>query len=252
MSQLLQEISYSLPTNGPAAFWDFYALNYLWFRLGGGHEEMYGGKFHPGQIPNVRRQEVIEELFERCSRKLLKELTAYLFEAAVKEFHNYVIRSDYRYYTNQELVNKLSAYADEALFAEESYDEYDADKFYKIVGPKMNAFGISLQNIHETFSRIKWEDEYGGKVWSKIIELALEITKKQEGMPLKDVVKYIDIIYDTQHNTGSILNKGKWEVLNTDLDKRHDIRDIKEFLPHVTHVVKALILNSMPYFNRTK
>jgi hypothetical protein len=250
MKKLLKEISYTLPANGPAAFWDFYALNYLWFRIGGGHESMYGGKFYPGKIPSIKRQEIIDEVFDRCARKLLKELTIYLFQAAVKEFHNYPDRSEFRNYDDMVLRNKLANYENFARFADITYEDDDADAFYSKVINNLNAYKISINDIKRTFADIKWENQYGGKIWAEIINVALEITKKQNGLPLKDVVGYIDKIYDMQHNTGSILNKGKWEVLNTDLDKRHDIRDIKEFIPLVTPVVKALIINSLSYFDK--
>jgi hypothetical protein len=250
MKKLLTEISYTLPTNGPAAFWDFYALNYLWFRIGGGHESMYGGKFHPGKIPSIKRQEIINEVFDRCARKLLKELTIYLFQAAVKEFHNYPSRSEFRSYDDVALRNKLSNYENFAIFADISYEDDDADVFYNRVINNLNAHKISIKDIRKTFADITWENQYGGKIWAKIIDIALEISNKQNTLPLKDVVGYIDKIYDMQHNTGSILNKGKWEVLNTDLDKRHDLQSIKEFIPRVTPVVKALIMNSLPYFDK--
>lgn len=246
---LLKEINYNLPNNGPFAFWDFYALNYLWFRIGSGHESMYDGKFHPGKIPNIKRQEIIDETFDKCARKLLKELTIYLFQAAVKEFHNYPDRSEFRNYDDMILRNKLAYYENYARTADTVFEDYDADKFYYKVINQMNYHKITLNDIRSTFDKIPWEQSYGGKIWAKIIDVAIEISKKQNGLPLKDVVGYIDKIYDMQHNTGSILNKGRWEVLNTDLDKRHDIRNIREFLPHVTPVVKALISNSLSYFD---
>lgn len=52
--------------------------------------------------------------------------------------------------------------------------------------------------------------EYGGKRWGKATELLIKL---KESKSIKDDIFFIDQIFDLQHNTGFILNKGPFITL---------------------------------------
>lgn len=54
----------------------------------------------------------------------------------------------------------------------------------------------------------KWCDEYGGKLWANAAELALQYPQST-----KDKVLWLDRLFDMQHNTGHLLNKTDFKVL---------------------------------------
>jgi hypothetical protein len=71
--ELLNEVIYRLPNDGTKAFFDFYSLNWLWFRIGSGYEEYYKKGFHPGKIASYKRQQVIDDVFDKCARELVRD-----------------------------------------------------------------------------------------------------------------------------------------------------------------------------------
>jgi hypothetical protein len=67
---------------------------------------------------------------------------------------------------------------------------------------------------------------------------------------IEDMVGVIDHIYDLQHNTGALLNKGGMYIPPEDLDRRAKITHIARYLPHVSPLIKRLILRVLGYVSK--
>lgn len=52
-----------------------------------------------------------------------------------------------------------------------------------------------------------WHDFFGGVAWKVACDLYLKLEKAYTNYNIKDMVYYLDRIFDHEHNTGSILNK---------------------------------------------
>lgn len=75
--------------------------------------------------------------------------------------------------------------------------------------PFINRENFRLKKCLIIFSdHRKWVHAYGGKVWAKACELALESPQT-----LKDKILWLDRLFDMQHNTGHLLNKTDFKVL---------------------------------------
>jgi hypothetical protein len=64
-----------------------------------------------------------------------------------------------------------------------------------------------------------WYDEYGGPLWAKAAEMMMENPRS-----VKDKMFWIDRVFDMQHNTGHILNKSRFKVL----EQEWNITDMEE------------------------
>jgi transcription antitermination factor NusG len=54
------------------------------------------------------------------------------------------------------------------------------------------------------FTGLRWSASYGGEAWANIADAWLKLNK---AISDKDIITYVDHIYDLQHNTGTVLNK---------------------------------------------
>ena len=72
-----------------------------------------------------------------------------------------------------------------------------------------------------------WYQDYGGPLWAKAAEMMMENPRS-----LKDKMFWTDRVFDMQHNTGHILNKSRFKVLEqewniTDMEDRASALDYR-------------------------
>lgn len=121
-------------------------------------------------------------------------------------------------------------------------EEYINPKKVKKVYAAINKAGITLDDIEKAYNRVPWGGAYGGPKWGAGAVALLKLAHAKKNLSTEDMNHIIDHIYDLQHNTGSLLNKGPMYIDDTDLNRRYKITDVARFIPFVSPVVKNLIL----------
>jgi len=135
--------------------------------------------------------------------------------------------------------NKLT----EQLLTEE---EINPKKIKKVMAAMKKA-DITLDDIEKSYNYIPWGGGYGGPKWGAGALALLKLMEARKTMDVEGLNSIIDHIYDLQHNTGALLNKGPMYVEDEDLNRRYKIRHIARFLPHVSLVVKGIITICLKY-----
>jgi hypothetical protein len=219
---------YSPSTNAITAFWDFYGLYFLWFKVEG-----WQGKYDTGVIANEAKVRLIRDSFWSATVSQAKYLGAGVLKAVKDEFSN--IYDDYL--IPPELIRKWG-YDNPTLYAKIIELRDQSGSFWDI-------FTIpDLVNIFNApFWRNSESDLYGGPPWAKICQalgVLLEATKVGD---MSKLAMAIDNIYDLDHNTGSISSKfpAKSRVDKDILDKRAAIKSLDDFIPLVSPSVRGMI-----------
>lgn len=119
----------------------------------------------------------------------------------------------------------------------------------KNVYAAMNKAGLTMDDIKIAYNKIKWGGGYGGPRWGEGAIALLKLQNAKKNLSTEDMNHIIDHIYDLQHNTGSLLNKGPMNVSDEDLNRRYRITNIARFIPFVSPVVKNLILRYQKYLH---
>jgi hypothetical protein len=112
--------------------------------------------------------------------------------------------------------------------------------------------GITFQDIRDYFLQGYWDSDFGGKNWANIVEAYLELESKIESAEEKDLMTLIDKIYDMEHNTGNVLNKGDLDVDSYYLDARAEAKNLSDILSFagkyisndVSRLLKTIVLYS--------
>ena len=85
--------------------------------------------------------------------------------------------------------------------SEEGYKKsYQAKKYTKISDYEF------MLLAKDAFVQLEWAGQYGGQAWANIADAWIKLSSANND---KDIVAYIDHIYDLEHNTGTMLNKIK-------------------------------------------
>ena len=87
---------------------------------------------------------------------------------------------------------------------------------------------------------------FGGARWGVGVEEFLKLVAVAKSDDTIKMAELVDHIYDLQHNSGNLLNKGGMWVADADLDRRSIIASLPRFLPNVSPFVKRLILRVLP------
>jgi hypothetical protein len=117
----------------------------------------------------------------------------------------------------------------------------------KHVYSAMQKAGVTLDDIEKAYNYIPWASMYGGPKWGTGAIAMLKLLEARKIEEPEDLAHIIDHIYDLQHNTGSLLNKGPMYVEDEDLNRRFRITHIARFLPLVSPVVRMVILRYLKY-----
>jgi len=128
-------------------------------------------------------------------------------------------------------------------------EEYINPSKIKKVRAAMEKAGITLDDIEKAYNLIPWGGGYGGPKWGAGAVALLKLTHAKTKLSTEDMNHIIDHIYDLQHNTGSLLNKGPMFIDDTDLNRRYKITDVSRFLPFVSPVIKNMILRYYRYLS---
>jgi hypothetical protein len=112
--------------------------------------------------------------------------------------------------------------------------------------------GLTLQDIWRGYTYMTWSSAYGGPRWAAGVEALIKLLDARKKNDMEAINHVIDHIYDLQHNSGSLLNKGPMYVTEDDLNRRYKITDILRFLPYVSSTVKRLIQRYHTYLRRDK
>lgn len=148
----------------------------------------------------------------------------------------------------------LTAFNSDENESEKEADD-DIDKLTEGLDPKkiratnnaINNSGITLKDIEIAFNNINWAGAMGGKAWGAGAIALLKLMDAKKNMDTEDLNHIIDHIYDLQHNTGSLLNKGPMYVTDTDLNRRYKITNVARFIPYVSSLIKDLIIRYQKY-----
>lgn len=131
----------------------------------------------------------------------------------------------------------------EQLLTEE---DINTDKIRDVYAA-INKSGVTLDDIEKAYNNIPWGGLYGGNRWGAGVIALLKLVNAKKKLSTEDMNHIIDHIYDLQHNTGSLLNKGPMYVSETDLNRRYKISDVMRFVPFVSPLVRDLILRYQRY-----
>lgn len=125
-------------------------------------------------------------------------------------------------------------------------EDINPDKVRKVYRA-INKAGITLEDIIKAYTKIPWSGAYGGPKWGAGAIALLKLYDAKKNLSTEDMNHIIDHIYDLQHNTGSLLNKGPMFVTDTDLNRRYKISNVARFIPFVSPIVKNFIIRYLRY-----
>lgn len=176
-------------------FFDFYSLNEIWFRTVGAGE--YG--YAVTKILPSAKEEIIQSTFADKVNTLKREIIGALEASVRHEIGHW--RYEVNKYTNWGGEGHHSSYVNICKIAKISVDRASRTKLSK----------LPLHHISMLYGYDGWDLYYGGKPWQKATDLLIKL---KESKAFKDDIFYIDQIFDLQHNTGFILNKTEFVILD--------------------------------------
>jgi hypothetical protein len=171
-------------------FFDFYALNEIWFRTVGA--SIYG--YPTTKVLPFNKERAIDEAFHAKVTELKKEVIRAL---------EHSVRGEVRHWTDNT--------------SNETGEESDKNGW-----PIMGTSGIKrrpsqrvlqalpLSSISTLFHAGCWFSDYGGKKWGMGTDALIALMNSKT---IKDDIFYLDRIFDLQHNNGFILNKTSFAAL---------------------------------------
>lgn len=247
------------------SFWSFYAINSLWFDIGCG-QEAYGYKIN--RILNKQREKVVQRTFETT-----------ILNTAIKLSHalEYSCRLEIRHF-----------YDGTGIDYDNLWRQFIKDNQLK--STSMNK--ISLECMRDIFNAKKviytdkegcyasdylWSSDYGGVLWGRAAQACIDLNDAISKYDFLSMSKYIDYIFDLEHNNGFILNKTGFWILE-DQDENHIFYDDEDgdrvpydgnwldyrfneisstldyatdpvVVPYVSGTIRKLILNSKHLLN---
>lgn len=96
-------------------------------------------------------------------------------------------------------------------FEKNSYEDYNGKTHHSYYINGVNQDKMSLYDIQRVFSMKGWDSSYGGKRWAKGTEMLIALKNSKN---VTEDVFLIDRILDLHHNTGFILNKTEFDILD--------------------------------------
>jgi hypothetical protein len=114
----------------------------------------------------------------------------------------------------------------------------------------INKSGLTWNDILLAYKNLNWGGAYGGPKWGEGVESFIKLMPQARNHNIEDMAGIVDHIYDLEHNTGELLNKGGMFVGSSDLDRRAKITSLARYLPEVSPLIKRLILRVLPYVSK--
>jgi hypothetical protein len=218
---------YTPSRDSVTAFWDFYALYLLWFKVEG-----WQGKYSTGQITNEARVRLIRNALWASSISQAYALGNAVMKAVEDEFGNL----DDEYIIPQDEVRKWFNDHPKLKRKLEQYKESPSQGLW---------YYFTVPDVERIFTAPFWRsdlsDAFGGPPWAIITR---QLGKVMESLRTGDVDRLalaVDSTYDLEHNTGSILTKFKSDITKSVLDRRAAIGSLDQFIPLVSENVRSLI-----------
>lgn len=230
-------------------FWEFYALNHLWFRLGNG-AETYG--YQPIKIVNENLRNKINFRFEEVTDK---------FYALIKDALERSIRSEMKYIFGAKYDTFYDAISSNPLEETDYYDmqeeckaaSKDLTKFVRKHKPEMDR-GCPARYAPISWAQIGfrwkgWNESYCGESWANGCEVYLETDKISH---LTEKISWIDRALDLYHNNGFLLNKTEFSALEEfcDLDNRFLLVSWEETVKK-SHIIECIVKIEEPILEKT-
>jgi len=171
---------------------------------------------------------------------LLSKTTTLLLSEQVKALEASV-RGEIRHFIN---ACKKMSHSNTACYV----SDYLA-KVYKHSSP----ISISLETTKALFKNKKvWDVDFGGKSWANATLTLIQAKKALQEHNMGDMIFYVDHIFDLHHNSGFILNKTNFNVLDegfigepTPLEQRRNIKSLKGIKCHVKNPIILRELNAL-------
>lgn len=165
-------------------FFLFYCLNPTWFKVCG--SKYY--KVNEFQIYNKLSIDKIDDIYSRIVFRLTEKVLSALEKG----------------------INSESKY----VFGNYGHKYYGVGKYERMcVKKELNIplttkpEDVSMDIKRRIFMMDIWHDFFGGEAWKIACDLYSKLEKAYTNYNFKDMVYYLDGIFDHEHNTGSILNK---------------------------------------------
>ena len=111
----------------------------------------------------------------------------------------------------------------------------------------INKSGLTWADILLAYQNLNWSGAYGGPKWGEGVASFIKLMPQAKQHNIEDMAGIVDHIYDLEHNTGELLNKGGMFVGSSDLDRRAKITSLSRYLPNVSPLIKRLILRVLKY-----
>jgi len=110
--------------------------------------------------------------------------------------------------------------------------------------------GLTWDDILLAYTNLNWGGAYGGPKWGAGVEAFIKLMPQAKEQNVEDMAGIVDHIYDLEHNTGELLNKGGMYVAPHDLDRRAKITSLSRYLPNVSPVIQRLIMRVLGYVSK--
>lgn len=111
----------------------------------------------------------------------------------------------------------------------------------------INKSGLTWDDILLAYKNLNWGGAYGGPKWGEGVESFIKLMPQAREDNIEGMAGLVDHIYDLEHNTGELLNKGGMYVSPTDLDRRAKVTSLSRYLPNVSPIIQRLILRVLGY-----
>jgi hypothetical protein len=147
------------------------------------------------------------------------------------------------WYWNPSLKTKAQAVPDSK---KKKINELNTPEISK-VRQAINKSGLTWEDVDNAYNKIPWGGAFGGVRWGTGSSAFLKLVPKRKDMDVEDMAFWVDHIFDLEHNTGGLLNKGGMNINDEDLDRRAKVTHVARYLPYVSTGIKKLILMFLKY-----
>ncbi len=114
-----------------------------------------------------------------------------------KEILSFILPIANKYYH----ITKYAIYREAKYFFDKRYRKESINNYSLLLQLNKNVSKNSLQIIKKLFNKGDWADEYGGKLWGKIVKTCIKLEKLLKKPNSTDLILQIDYMNSLEHNT---------------------------------------------------
>ena len=233
---------------------DFYVLNSLWFNSGSG-QSAYG--YTPTDA-SVLIPEAIGNRFEAELDFTTVVLGDNMGDALERSIRAELKHADF--YSGKKLGKAMRMGLVPEGLDEEADSEYKMDlekaEWEALFPSKKEAAAFdpltcTLEQARKLFAwPDTWDEDYGGKPWVAAIDALDELRKTMSNGKLTERITCIDKVLDLEHNTGCLLSKTEFSLVDDQfLDFRAALTNVGPLLKYTSPEVTKLAKKTNRYFN---